>query len=144
MVGETSFAKMVHTTCSKMIQANTADCFDEAQRLRHRVLLPLALSNNRYQKDATSLLYKIEEVASEVGFYINASKTEFIYHNQDKSGGMITLNGEKIKSVVKFKYLGRYIASTKRDVNIRLGKAWGALDKYGNPIFQKGISSEQP
>ena len=28
-----------------------------------------------------------------------------------------------------FKYLGNYIASTEHDVNIRLGKAWDALDE---------------
>ena len=42
---------------------------------------------------------------------------------------MKSLNGEKIKQVEDFKYLRSYIASTKHDVNIRLGKAWDALDE---------------
>ena len=42
---------------------------------------------------------------------------------------MKTLNGEKIKPVDDFKYLGSYIASTERDVHIRLGKAWGVLNE---------------
>ena len=42
---------------------------------------------------------------------------------------MRSLNGEKIKQVEDFKDLGSYIASTERDVNIRLGKAWDALNE---------------
>ena len=56
-------------------------------------------------------------------------KTEFICFNQDESEGMKSLNGEKIKQVEDFKYLGSYIASTEHDVNIRLGKAWDALNE---------------
>ena len=42
---------------------------------------------------------------------------------------MKSLNGEKRKQEEDFKYLGNYIASTEHDVNIRLGKAWDALDE---------------
>ena len=42
---------------------------------------------------------------------------------------MRSLNGEKIKQVEDFKDLGSYIASTERDVNIRLRKAWDALNE---------------
>ena len=42
---------------------------------------------------------------------------------------MRSLNGEKIKQVEDFKDLGSYTASTERDVNIRLGKAWDALNE---------------
>ena len=66
--------------------------------------------------------------AKEIGLYLNADKTEFICFNQDVSEGTKSLNGEKSKQVEDFKYLGSYIASTKHDVNIRLGKAWDALD----------------
>ena len=45
---------------------------------------------------------------------------------------MRSLNGEKIKQVEDFKDLGSYIASTERDVNIRLGKAWDALNELDN------------
>ena len=98
------------------VQITDADYADDIAVLTNRLI------------DATSLLHKIEDAASEVGLYINASKTEFICLNQDQSDGMKTGNGEKIKSVDDFKYLGSYIASTERDVNIRLGKAWGALN----------------
>ena len=80
-------------------------------------------------KDATFLLHSIERTAKEIGFYLNADKTEFICFNQDASERMKSLDGEKIKQVEDFKYLGSYIASTEHDVNIRLGKAWDALDE---------------
>ena len=80
-------------------------------------------------KDATFLLQSIERTAKEIGLYLNADKTEFICFNQDASEGMKSLNGEKIKQVEDFKYLGSYIASTEHDVNIRLGKVWDALNE---------------
>ena len=43
---------------------------------------------------------------------------------------MKSLNVEKIKQVEDFKYLGSFITSTEHDVNIRLGKAWDALNEY--------------
>ena len=49
--------------------------------------------------------------------------------NQNTSQGMSSLSGDKIKQVEDFKYLGSYIESTEQDVNIRLGKAWGALNE---------------
>ena len=80
-------------------------------------------------KDATFLLHSIERTAKEIGFYLNADKTEFICFNQDASERMKSLDGEKLKQVEDFKYLGSYIASTEHDVNIRLGKAWNALNE---------------
>ena len=80
-------------------------------------------------KDATFLLHSIERTAKEIRLYLDADKTEFLCFNQDASEGMKSLNGEKIKQVEDFKYLGSYIASTEHDVNIRLGKAWDALNE---------------
>ena len=75
---------------------------------------------------ATTLLQKLEKEAKEVGLLINARKTEFISYNQ--SGKITSLNGQEIKSVDEFTYLGSNIASTKRDVQLRIGKAWGDMD----------------
>ena len=49
--------------------------------------------------------------------------------NQNTSQCMSSLSGDKIKQVEDFKYLGSYIESTEQDVNIRLGKAWVALNE---------------
>ena len=80
-------------------------------------------------KVATTLLHNIEKIAKETGLYLNADKTEFICLNQEASEGMKSLSGEKIKQVADFKYLGSYVAYTERDVGIRIGKAWGALNQ---------------
>ena len=86
------------------------------------------LTNNT--KDAMTLLHKIEEAASEIGLYVNAKKTEYIILNiDDESFEIRDVNGNLLKVVKDFKYLGSYIASTEKDIEIRLGKAWGALNQ---------------
>ena len=85
-----------------------------------------------YLDDATKLLHRIEQLAMAIGLYVNAEKTEFMCINQDTSIGMKSYNGDDVKQVSDFKYLGSYIASTENDVNIRLGKAWTALNKMNN------------
>ena len=45
---------------------------------------------------------------------------------------MSSQNGERIKQVNDFKYLGSYIASTEHDINVRIGKAWSALNQLTN------------
>lgn len=80
-------------------------------------------------QDAMSLLHKIEEAASEIGLYINAKKTEYIIVNLDKTIEIRDCKGNLIKVVTDFKYLGSYIAFTEKDIEIRLGKAWGALNQ---------------
>ena len=91
-----------------------------------------------YTKDAISLLHNTEKTAKEIGLHINADKTEFICLNQDASEGMKSLNGNVIKQVEDFKYLGSFIASTEHDIDIRLGKAWGALNQL-NKIWKSNL-----
>ena len=89
----------------------------------------LAVLTNNIQ-DAMKLLHKIEEAASEIGLYINAKKTEYIIINIENNTFEIRdLNGNLLKVVEDFKYLGSYIASTERDIEIKIGKAWGALNQ---------------
>ena len=67
------------------------------------------------------LLHKIEEKASYIGLKINTDKTEFTLNQNQHGIQCITLKsreGHNIKRVEDFKYLGSYIGSTKRDVNI--------------------------
>ena len=94
-----------------------------------------------YLKDATSLLHSVERTAREIGLYVNADKTEFICLNQDTSDGMKSLNGKKISQVDDFKYLGSYIASTEHDIDIRLKKAWGALNGM-NVIWKPNLPDD--
>ena len=89
--------------------------------------------------DGTILLHKLEQAASEVGLYINAKKTEFICYNQHHTGSIKSLKSNNIKAVEEFTYLGSNIASTNRDVQIRLGKAWSALNKL-NSIWKSSLA----
>ena len=55
-------------------------------------------------------------------------QTQIIRFNQD---GAISssLNGKILKLVAQFIYLGSNISSTESDNNIRMGKAWPAIDR---------------
>ena len=82
------------------------------------------LSDNSY--NAQKLLHILEQSAAFIGLNVNASKTEYMCYNQD--GGIETLNKTLLKKVHDFVYLSSNIASTGKDVLIRISKAWIALD----------------
>ena len=80
----------------------------------------LALFTNN-TADAEMLLHALETSANDIGLHINAGKTKFMTYN--------TLDQTSLKQVTEFTYLGSNIASTERDIEIRISKAWTALDK---------------
>ena len=88
---------------------------------------------------ATALLHSLENAAADVGLYVNAGKTEFISFNQE--GTINTLMGKALESVISFVYLGSNIASTEKDVTIRIAKAWGALDGL-NVIWKSSLPDQ--
>ena len=79
-------------------------------------------------KDANTLLNKLEEVSKEIGLNINTAKTEYMTLNIDNTDNTNSLNGNEINKVNDFKYLGSYISSTEKDLDIRLAKSWSALN----------------
>ena len=52
---------------------------------------------------------------------------------------MKSKSGNRIKQVNKFKYLGSYIDSTERDMNISITKAWSTLNSM-NVIWKSSFS----
>ena len=52
---------------------------------------------------------------------------------------MKSKSGNTIKQVNVFKYMGRYIDSTERDMNIRNAKPWSALNSM-NVIWKYSLS----
>ena len=86
--------------------------------------LPL-LSDNSY--NAQKLLHILEKSAAFTGLNVKATKTGFMCYNQD--GAIEILNKTLLKKVDDFVYLGSNIASTEKDVLIRILKAWSALDR---------------
>ena len=98
----------------------------------------IAVTNNPL-KDANTLLLKIESAAKEIGLCINTDKTKYININQNNNMQMKIICGSLINQVEDFKYLGSYIRSTKRYVNIRIAKAWVALNSM-NTIWKLKLS----
>ena len=77
--------------------------------------------------EATALLHSLEHTAQDIGLFVNADKTKHMCFNTN--GTINTINGELVKQVGSFTYLGSEIASTAKDVKCRIGKAWTALRK---------------
>ena len=75
---------------------------------------------------AESLLHCLEQAAGSIDLHVNVDKTEYICFNQ--KGDISTLNGASLKLVNKFTYLGSSISSTKNDIDVRLAKAWTAIN----------------
>ena len=75
---------------------------------------------------AKTLLHSLEQTVAGIGFHVNAHKTEYMCFNQ--KGDISTLDGSSLKLVDKFTYLGCSVSSTEKDINMRLTKAWTAID----------------
>ena len=76
---------------------------------------------------AETLLHSLERAATDIGLHVNAHKTEYTCFNQ--TGDISTLEGSSLKLVDKFTYLGSSVSSTEKDIDMRLRKAWTAIDK---------------
>ena len=98
------------------------------------------ISNN--DKNAETIFHKIEKIAEKIGLKINTNKTEYMSINQDKNTRKTkSLKDENIKEVEDFKYLGSFIGSTEHEVNIRIAKAWAALNSM-KTIWKSGLKEK--
>ena len=100
---------------------------------------------------AEILLHSLERAASDIGLYVNAHKTEYMCYNQ--TGDISTLDRTPLKLVDKFTYLGSSVASTEKDINMRLTKTWTVInrlsiicksdltDKMKRSFFQAAVAS---
>jgi len=90
-------------------------------------------------ENAEKLLHLLEYAAEKIGLKVNAKKTEYIcYHHQ---GNIKTSQNVALKSVEDFTYLGSNIASTDKDVEIRIAKAWSTLNKLDS-IWKSNLPDE--
>ncbi len=72
---------------------------------------------------AQALLILFEEAAAETGLMPNTKKTEYMIMNEDHTHPSITsMNGSHIKEVEDFKYLGSYVADSRKDFLARKGQ----------------------
>ena len=82
-------------------------------------------------KSANTLLHQIEVTSNEIGLSINTEKTQYMKLNQNSDSDDITINsinGNIIAKVENVNYLGSCIGSTEKDIQIRIAKAWSALN----------------
>ena len=90
-------------------------------------------------QEAQNLLFGVEVEAANVGLHLNAAKTEMITYNLQVMVDISSLKGELIKNVNDFKYLGSWIDSTLKDINIRKAQAWVARNKL-QKIWKSNLS----
>ena len=73
-----------------------------------------------------TLLHSLEWAAAGIGLHVNAHKMEYMCFNQ--RWDISTLNISSLKLVDKFTYQGSSVSLTETDINMRLAKAWMAID----------------
>ena len=90
--------------------------------------------------DAQDLLTSLKNAAARVGLLLNTKKTEYLTINEEESHLPIcSKDGTQLKEVSDFRYLGSYVADTKKDFSTRKGQAWSACNKLHN-IWQSSIA----
>ena len=88
--------------------------------------------------DAQTILAEIEKAAAQVGLYINTKKTNCMSFNQDNVVDVVGSDGEVVKSVDDYKYLGAWISSSKKDFNTRRARAWDIAHKL-KPLWTSNM-----
>ena len=89
-------------------------------------------------EQAKLLLNQVESAAKLIGLHINEKKTEYMIFIQD-GREIKSLDDHKFKCVDDFVYLGSWINSCKKDVDVRINKAWAALRKL-EPIQKSTLT----
>ena len=93
---------------------------------------------NTPNQDET-LLHNLKRATASIGLHVNAHKTEYMSYNQ--TGDISTRDGTPLKLVDKFFYLGSSVASTKKDIDTRLTKAWTAINSLST-IWKSGLTDK--
>ena len=90
--------------------------------------------------DAEVLLHKVESAAKEIRLTINSQKTEYKSFNNPQ-GNLVDTSGAPLSPVTDFQYLGSWVESAKKDVEVRIAKAWAACSKLNN-VWQSDLSKD--
>ena len=93
---------------------------------------------------AETLLHGVEQAAAGIGLHVNAHKPEYMCFNQ--TGDISTLDGNSLKLVDKFTYLGSSVSSTEKNIDTQLTKLsniWKSdlTDKMKRSFFQAAVVS---
>ena len=102
-----------------------------------------SLSNQRPVKGYRIILLDIIiKIAAQHGLMFNLSKTEYMSYNLPRpvpSSERVFVNNKPLEEVFEFKYLGSNISSTAKDIHVRKGQAWNALQKL-DVFWKSGMS----
>ena len=91
---------------------------------------------------AQELLTRLEVSSAKVGLHLNAAKTKIIAYNQVDEVNIKSKDGTTIDTTDDFKYLGSYVDSTVKEINVRKAQAWTAchqLRKIWNSKMSKRL-----
>ena len=74
--------------------------------------------------------------------YSQCQENQYITYNIDTEGSALKTNdGTELEKVEDFKYLGSWVDSTDKDINIRKAQAWHALNKM-NCMWNSNMRKE--
>ena len=85
----------------------------------------------------------IKQEAGKVGLEINIKKTEQMRLNPSNDAPQpapLQIDGQDIAVVDDFKYLGSHMESSERDINVRIGLAWGAFNKLKSVLSAQKLN----
>ena len=91
-------------------------------------------------EQAQLLLQKLEIAGEAIGLHINCKEKEYMMFNQANTE-LKSQGGELLKQVEDFKYLGSWIADSKRDMEVRIRLAWKVLSKLDR-IWKSKLKTE--
>ena len=89
---------------------------------------------------AESMLYSLEQAAWGIGFHVNVNKAVFMCFEK-KKGTNSTLSSKPKKLGDQLTYISSNISFTESDVNIRLAKAWTAMNRL-SIIWKSDLSDK--
>ena len=88
-----------------------------------------------------NILKNIEIEGANVGLRLNAKKTEIMLFNQNVQMDIMSRDGNKIKVVDNFKYLGGWVNSSEKDFEVRKAQSWSAYHKL-KKIWSSNLSKK--
>lgn len=73
-------------------------------------------------------MFELKAASEAVGLHVNDKKTKYMLENQT-SDDLTTQQRNRLKVVGTLKYLVSSIQSIQKDMEVRIGQAWYALNK---------------
>ena len=117
---------------------------------RSRCVVPVVLTDFDFANDvalvsdsvtrAPALLLRVEGECQKVGLRMNAKKTEVMTFNIEGDVRISTIDDSALEVKDDFNYLGSYIRSTEKDIQVRKVQAWRPRTFESRPcqILSKG------